>query len=601
MATVAEALLQRLNEWDVDRIYGYPGDGINGIHDAQESMGEEAPPFIQARHEEEAAFMASAHGKWTGEPGVALATSGPGAIHLLNGLYDAKLDRSPVVAIVGQQAATSRGGSYQQEVDLHTLYKDVASDYLVEVTTPEQIPMVVDRAFRTAMGRRCVTGLIIPADVQEAEYVDPPHEFKMVPGSLGFEQPHIVPPDDQLDEAADILNEGERVAILVGQGAAGAVEEVKQVAERLDAGVAKALLGKDVLPDDLPYVTGPIGLLGSKPTWDMMMNCDTLLMVGSNVPYSQFLPEWGQARGIQIDISPHNIGLRYPFETNLVGDAADTLAALLPRLDDGADGSWREKIELAVDEWWEVLEARAGREGDPVNPQFAFWKLSERLPDDVIISADSGSGTNWFARDLQVGEDMRASLSGTLASMGPAVPYALAAKFCHPERVAVACVGDGAMQMIGNNALITAAKYWRQWEDPRMIVFVLNNGDLNQVTWEMRAMGGFPMVTETQQLPDFPFAEYAELLDLKGIRVEDRDDVADAWDEAFAADRPVVYELMADPDIPPIPPHVKSQQVRSMTKAILSGDERTRDVIRQGIKEEAAGIFEGLASQRDDT
>ncbi|MDP8960701.1 MAG: thiamine pyrophosphate-requiring protein, partial [Actinomycetota bacterium] len=460
MATVAEALLECLTEWDVQRIYGYPGDGINGIHDAQESMGDQAPPFIQARHEEEAAFMAAAHGKWTGEPGVCMATSGPGAIHLLNGLYDAKLDRSPVVAIVGQQAATAMGGSYQQEVDLNSLFKDVCSDYLVTVSTPQQIPMVVDRAFRTAKGRMAPTCIIIHADVQEQEYVDPPHEFKMVPGSRGYTKPRIIPPEAQLEEAARILNEGERVAILIGQGAAGAADEVPEAAERLGAGVAKALLGKDVLPDTLPYVTGSIGLLGTKPSWDMMMNCDTLLMIGSNLPYSHFLPEWGQARGVQIDISAHNIGLRYPMDVNLIGDAKDTLSALLPKLQQRSDRSWRHEIEQGVADWWKVVEARAHQEGHPVNPQFAFWELNKRLPDDVIITADSGSGTNWFARDLQIRKGMRASLSGTLATMGPAVPYAEAAKWCYPDRPVIACVGDGAMQMIGINALISIAKYW---------------------------------------------------------------------------------------------------------------------------------------------
>lgn len=307
--------------------------------------------------------MAAAHGKWTGEPGVCMATSGPGAIHLLNGLYDAKLDRSPVVAIVGQQAATAMGGSYQQEVDLNSLFNDVCSDYLVTVSKPLQLPMV-DRAFRTAKGRMAPTCIIIHADVQEEEYVDPPHEFKMVPGSRGYAKPRITPPDDKLDEAARILNDGERVAILIGQGARGAAGEVKQAADKLGAGVAKALLGKDVLPDTLAYVTGSIGLLGTKPSWDMMIGCDTLLMIGSNLPYSQFLPEWGQAKGVQIDISAHNIGLRYPVDVNLVGDAwpewplssAETPEAETPAPVAAEGESERQQRQHSRPDGWVALE-----------------------------------------------------------------------------------------------------------------------------------------------------------------------------------------------------------------------------------------------------
>ena len=585
--TVADALLERLREWQVERIYGYPGDGINGIHAAMGRAYDEGrgPDFVQSRHEELAAFMASAHAKWTGEVGVCMATSGPGAIHLLNGLYDAKLDRQPVLFIVGQQAATSIGGSYQQETDLHTTLKDVASDYLVTITEPEQIPFTIDRAMRTAMSRRAPVGLIIPADIQTKEYVNPPHAFKIVPGSLGVAEPEITPPDDELDRAAELINQGSRVGILIGQGARRAADEVEQLAEITGGGVAKALLGKDVLPDDLPYVTGPIGLLGSKPSWTLMNECDTFIMIGSNIPYSQFLPDWGQAKGIQIDIDAHNIGLRYPMDVNLVGDAKLTLAKLLPKLERTDDRSWRKKIETEVEEWWQLVAERAHVDGDPVNPQRIFYELSPKLPDNVIISADSGSGTNWFARDLKMRRGMRASLSGTLATMGPAVPYTIAAKFTHPDRPALACVGDGAMQMNGINGLITISKYWQRWEDPRCVIFVLNNGDLNQVTWEMRAMGGFPKVEETQNLPNFDFAGYAEMLGLKGIKIEKVDDVVPAWDEAWSADRPVVVEAMVDPDIPPIPPHVEPDEVEALSQALLGGDPDTLGIVQEGAKE----------------
>ncbi len=595
--TVADALLQRLHEWDVPRIYGFPGDGINGIHAAMSRReGDEAIPFVQARHEELSAFMASAHAKWTGQVGVCMATSGPGAIHLLNGLYDAKLDHQPVLAIVGDQAATAKGGSYQQEVDLKTLFKDVASDYCVEVTQPEQLPFVVDRAFRTALSRRAPVAIIIPADVQTKEYVNPPHAFKIVPGSLGVEEPEIVPNGDAIQQAADIINSGKKVGILVGAGARRAADEVKQLADLTGGGVAKALLGKDVLPDDLPYVTGPIGLLGSKPSWKLMQECDVFLMIGSSFPYSQFLPEWGAAKGIQIDIDAHNIGLRYPMDLNLVGDAKLTLERLLPKLERKEDRSWREEIESEVREWWTLVEERAHVSADPVNPQRVFWELSSRLPDDVIISADSGSGTNWFARDLKIREGMRASLSGTLATMGPAVPYTIAAKFCHPDRPAIACVGDGAMQMNGINGLITIAKYWKTWQDPRCIIFVLNNGDLNQVTWEMRAMGGFPKLEETQDLPDFDYAQYARMLGLEGIKVEKEDQIADAWDRAWKADRPVVLEAVVDPDVPPIPPHVNPDEVTSLAKAILGHDPDTLGFAEKGAKEVAQDVISKFTS-----
>jgi pyruvate dehydrogenase (quinone) len=591
--TVADALLQRLKEWGVERIYGYPGDGINGIHAAQGRREEDgtAIPFVQARHEELAAFMATGDAKWSGNVGVCLATSGPGAIHLLNGLYDAKLDRQPVLAIVGAQATTAQGGSFQQEVDLKTLFKDVSSDYLVEVTDPRQLPMVVDRAFRTALSRRSPVTIIIPNNVQTMDYESPPHEFKMVPGSLGVNAPRITPPRDAIERAADILNQGERVAVLVGQGARGAADRVAELAELTGAGVAKALLGKDVLPDDLPYVTGPIGLLGSKPSWTLMQECDTLLMIGSSFPYSQFLPEWGQARGIQIDIDAHNIGLRYPMEENLVGDARLTLEELLPLVRRKEDRSWRETIEAEVREWWTLVEERAHLSADPINPQRVFWELSSRLPDDVIISADSGSGTNWFARDLKMRTGMRASLSGTLATMGPAVPYTIAAKFSHPDRPALACVGDGAMQMNGINGLITIAKYWQEWSDPRCVVLVLSNGDLNQVTWEMRAMGGFPKLESTQNLPAFDFAAYGRMLGLEGIKIEKEEEIGDAWDRAWRADRPVVVEAVVDPDVPPIPPHIELDEVTSLAKAILGGDPDTMGFAQTGAKQALQDIL----------
>ncbi len=590
---VADHLLHRLTDWGISRIYGYPGDGINGLMGGLDRASDRLE-LVHSRHEEMSAFMACAHAKFTGEVGVCMATSGPGAIHLLNGLYDAKLDHQPVLAIVGQQAQQGLGGSYQQEVDLVSLFKDVAHEYVHMATDPAQIRHLVDRAVRTALSERTVTCLILPNDLQEEKAVEEaPREHGTVHSGVGWNPPRIVPEDADLRRAADVLNAGERVAILVGQGALHAADELEEVAELLGAGVAKALLGKAVLPDALPYVTGSIGLLGTRPSSDMMLGCDTLLMVGSSFPYSEFLPEEGEARGVQIDIDGRMIGIRYPMEENLVGDSAQTLRALIPLLERKTDRSWREEIEKGVAEWWKVLEARAMKDADPLNPQRVFWELSPRLPENCIISADSGSAANWFARDLKIRKGMKASLSGTLATMGPGVPYAIAAKFTHPDRVAIALVGDGAMQMNGLSELITVADSWKKWSDPRLIVLVLNNGDLNQVTWEQRAQMGDPKFEAAQKVPDFPYARYAELLGLKGIRVDSPDNVGDAWDQALAADRPVVLEAITDPEVPPLPPHIKLEQAKAITSSLLKGDPDARGIIRQTLRDKVAELVPG--------
>jgi pyruvate dehydrogenase (quinone) len=535
--------------------------------------------------------MACGHAKWTGELGVCLATSGPGAIHLLNGLYDAKLDHQPVLAIVGQQALPALGGEYQQEVDLVTLFKDVAHEYVHMASDPAQIRHLIDRGCRIALAERTVTCVIVPNDVASDKAVPaPPHKHATIHSSVGYTRPRVMPHDGDLERAAQILNDGEKVAMLVGQGARGATDEVIETAEVLGAGVAKALLGKDVLPDDLPFVTGAIGLLGTKPSYDLMMGCDTLLVVGSSFPYSEFLPEEGKAHGVQIDIDARLIGLRYPMDAQLVGDAKETLHALLPRLERKSDRSWREQVEKNVRGWWELMESRAMEDADPINPQRVFWELSSRLPDNCILSADSGSSANWFARDLKLRRGMLASLSGTLATMGPGVPYAIAAKFAHPDRVAIALVGDGSMQMNGLNELITVAKYWRRWSDPRLVVLVLNNRDLNQVTWEQRALEGDPKYPATQEIPDFPYAQYAELIGLAGRRIDDPSEIADAWDEALRSDRPFVLEAVTDPEVPPLPPHISLQQAKHFTEAALKDPDRGA-VIRHSVQQLARGIL----------
>jgi pyruvate dehydrogenase (quinone) len=591
--TVSDFFWSRLSKWGIRRVFGYPGDGINGLIGAL-ARAEDRFDFVQVRHEEMSAFMACAHAKFTGEVGVCLATSGPGAIHLLNGLYDAQLDHQPVVAIIGQQARAALGGHYQQEVDLISLFKDVAGDYVHMASSPAQVRHLVDRAVRIAKAERTVTCIILPNDVQEMDAVDkPPQKHGTIHSGIGYSAPVTVPAEAELRRAADILNAGEKVAILIGAGALHAGNEVAAVADRLGAGVAKALLGKAALPDDLPFVTGSIGLLGTRPSYEMMMGCDTLFMIGSRFPYSEFLPPEGQARGVQIDLDPKMVSIRYPMEVNLIGDSATTLSALLPLLEQKTDRSWREQIEKGVAEWWEVLEARAMTSADPINPQRVFWELSPRLPDGCILTADSGSGTNWYARDVKIRPGMMASLSGTLATMGPAVPYAIAAKFAYPDRPVVAMVGDGAMQMNGINELITIAKYWKKWANPQLVVLVLANHDLNQVTWEMRAQAGDPKFEASQEVPSFPFAKYAELLDLKGIYVDNPDDIGRAWEEAFAADRPVVLEVVTDPNVPPLPPHISLKNAKALMSTLLSGDPEEASVIKQTIKQVASDYLPG--------
>lgn len=591
--TVSDQVLQRLHEWGVRRIYGYPGDGINGLMGALDRCTDRID-FIQARHEELAAFMATAHAKFTGEVGVCMATSGPGAIHLLNGLYDAKADHQPVVAIVGQQARAALGGDYQQEVDLLSLFKDVAHEYVHMATVPAQIRHLVDRAMRIARDQRTVTCVILPNDLQELKAEpDPPREHGTIHSGIGLTAKRVLPAQADLQAAADVLNAGERVAILAGAGALHATDELIAVADTLGAGIAKALLGKMAVPDDLPYVTGSIGLLGTVPSWDMMNGCDTLLMVGSSFPYSEFLPKEGQARGVQIDSDGRKLSLRYPMEVNLVGDSRLTLQALLPLLKPKTGRAWRDKIEAGVRQWWQVLEQRAMNEGKPINPQRVFWELSPRLPANAILTCDSGTCAAWYARDLQARRGMMGSLSGGLATMCPAVPYATAAKFAYPDRPVVALVGDGAMQMLGLNALVTIAHQWRRWSDPRLVVMVLHNSDLNMVTWEQRVGAGDPKFEASQALPAFPFAQYAQMLGLHGLRVDHPDAIAGAWEQALAADRPVLLEMVTDANVPPLPPHVTWKQARHYAKALLHGDPEALQTVMASMREAWDGLTAG--------
>jgi pyruvate dehydrogenase (quinone) len=424
-------------------------------------------------------------------------------------------------------------------------------------------------------------------------YEDPPRRHGAVLSGVGYSKPKVVPYEADLRRAAEVLNAGNKVAILVGAGALEATEEVIATAQKLAAGVAKALLGKAALPDDLPWVTGSIGYLGTEPSYDMMMACDTLLIVGSGFPYTEFLPKEGNARCVQIDIDPGMLSIRFPAEVNLHGDTAETLRALLPLLEQKTATAWRERIETHVADWWKTMENRALQPAHPINPQRVAWELSPRLPERAIITSDSGSCANWYARDLKIRRGQKCSLSGGLSSMGAAVPYAIAAKFAHPERPVIALVGDGAMQMNNMAELITVAKYWHRWSNPTWIVCVFNNEDLNQVTWEQRVMEGDPKFDATQQIPNVPYHKFGELIGLKGIFCDQADRVAAAWEEALASDRPVVLEFKTDPEVPPLPSHITLEEARKFASTALSGDPRGGRMIVGALRQMLSRILPG--------
>jgi pyruvate dehydrogenase (quinone) len=585
---VGDFVVERLQAWGVRRIYGYPGDGINGVIGAlQRAKNIE---FIQVRHEEMAAFMAVAHAKFTGELGVCLSTGGPGATHLITGLYDGKLDHAPVLAICGQAEGTVRGASYQQELNLDRMFADVAG-FVQEASSPAQVRHLLDRCVRVAKAHNAPSVIILPKDIQDEEYVEPAVAHGFTRSGVGYSRPKIVPEDSDLTKAAEILNAGKKVAILVGAGARGTAPLLIEMATLLGAGVAKALLGKDVLPDDLPFVTGAIGLLGTEPSWDLMQGCDTLLMVGTGFPWSEFLPKDGAARAVQIDIEASMLSLRYPADVNLHGDAAATLKALLPLIRRKDDREWSKKIESNMAAWWEKLEGRAKADANPVNPQRVVWEMSPLLPTNAIVTSDSGSCANWYARDYRVQQGQSSSLSGGLASMGAAVPYAIGAKFAHPDRPVIALVGDGAMQMNNMAELITVQKYWKRWIDPRWIVCVFNNQDLNEVTWEQRVMEGNPKFEASQDIPDFAYAKFGEMLGFRGIFVDSPDRLAPAWQEALSCDRPVVLEVKTDPEVAPLPPHVTFKEARSFMSAMAKGDRGAGRVIGDTARQVVDGLF----------
>ncbi|APX01824.1 thiamine pyrophosphate-requiring protein [Arthrobacter sp. QXT-31] len=617
---VADVMVERLKAWGVNRVFGYSGDGINGFMGALrrsaeggngtegssgtgfssagvESTGVE---FVQARHEETAAFMAVGHAKYTGQVGVVTSTQGPGAVHLLNGLYDAKLDSVPVVAIIGQQSRTVLGSAYMQEIDLLTLFKDVAAQFAQMVSTPEQLPMVLDRAFRTALETRTPCVVIVPHDIQSAPAPELEQKHGIVVTAPEWQPARVLPHEDDLGRAAEVLRAGSKVAFLVGQGAKNAQAEVLALAEQLDAGITTSLLGKPYMDETLPFAAGTMGHLGSTASAHLMGNCDTLLIIGSNDPWTEFYPKPGAARAVQVDIDGRKVGNRYPIEVGLVGDAAQTLGRLADLLKDAdaqpagqpwteARKQWRAEGEEQVRSWRSLSEERSRVPASPVNPELVVRELSGRLPGNAQVSVDVGSCVYWYARQLVLPPGVPAHLSGTLASMGCSVPYGLAAKLASPDRPVVALAGDGAMQMAGIAELVTVAHRWRQWADPRFVVCVFNNRDLAEVTWEQRENESEPRFPASQEIPDFPYAGYAELLGLTGIRVDSPEQLAGAWDRALAAERPAVIEVLTDPDVPLLPPFPAGAEKLEDLRSALSEE--------GGSGEGAAALLETYARQ----
>ncbi|MBM9466103.1 thiamine pyrophosphate-requiring protein [Nakamurella leprariae] len=589
---VADLIVERLERWGVDRVFGYSGDGVNALMGALRRAADRIE-FVQARHEENAAFMAVGHAKYTGRVGVVTSTQGPGAVHLLNGLYDAKLDGVPVVAIVGQQNTSVLGSAYMQEIDLLGLVKDVAAQFAQQVSTAEQLPMVLDRAFRAALATGSPAVVIVPHDVQQQPAPEPAQEHGVVTTAPEWRRSQVLPFDADLQAAADVLDAGERVALLVGQGARHARDEVIAVAERLGAGIATSLLGKPFVDESLPFVVGTMGHLGTTASAHLLGHCDTLLIVGSNDPWTEFYPPPGAARAVQIDLDGRNVGNRYPIEVGLVGDAAATLAALLPRLRERTDRGWRDDVERHVRDWHALVEIRALTPADPVNPERVVWELNRRLPADAQVAVDVGSCVYWYARQLQLPAGVPAHLSGTLASMGCSVPYGIAAKLHRPDRPLVALTGDGAMQMTGLAELVTVARMWPRWSDPRFVVCVLHNGDLAEVSWEQREMEGDPRFADSQDLPAFPYAAYADLLGLRGIRVDDPERLGAAWDAALTADRPVVLEVLTDPAVPLLPPFpagaAKLEQMRTGLQQEGAAGRHAAELLETYAAQEGAG------------
>jgi pyruvate dehydrogenase (quinone)/pyruvate oxidase len=568
--TAADVLIDTIHDWGVDVVFGMPGDGINGIMEALRTR-QDRVRFVQVRHEEAAAFMACAHAKFTGRLGVCLATSGPGAVHLLNGLYDAKLDQAPVLAITGMPYHDLISTHTQQDVETDHLFRDVAK-YSARIMGPAHVENVADLACRTALAWRGVAHIAFPVDVQEREVDRKNASKRNVPGhtSNAFARGARLPDEADLARAAHVLNAGKKVAILAGQGALGATDQLERTADTLAAPVAKALLGKAALPDDSPYTTGAIGLLGTRPSQEVMEECDTLLLVGTSFPYIEFLPRPGQARAVQIDLDAMRIGLRHPVEVGLVGDSARTLGALLPRLERKRDRGFLESARKAMKSWNELMLERATRRDSPMKPQVVAWELGQRLRDDAVVACDSGTIATWWARHIPARRGQIHSLSGTLASMANGFPYAIAAQLAYPERQCVAFVGDGGFSMLMAE-FVNCVKY----RLPVKVV-VIKNDTLGQIKWEQMVFLGNPEYGCDLQPIDF--AAFARACGGTGFAVDDAGRCGSVVEEFLATPGPAILEATVDPFEPPLPGKVTVEQATKFAQSLLRG-EPNRDKI----------------------
>ena len=583
MATnVSDFVVQRIKEWGVDRIFGYPGDGSGEFDGAlgRADRKDEGLKYVRPTHEEICSFMATAYAKFTGRIGVCASTSSPGAFHMLNGLYDAKMDNQPVVAIIGQQGLAALGTFNQQESNLERALADVAV-YVQTVVSPEQAQAVVDTAFRTARVHLGPAVVILPHDVQGMEMPELKPENWVSRSSAVAPSLAVTPPQDEIRKAAQIINEGSKVTFLVGHGANGASDEVVKAAELCGAGIITTLRAKQVVSSDVPYHSQQLGLLGSRPSEDQIGDCDTLVLLGTNYPYGQYMPKTGQARAIQVDLKPEQMGLRYPTEVNLWGDVQATLQALIPHLEAKTDKSWQDSVVEAMKEWENEMAAQAEvTYKDGVNPRRVYHELNKRLPPKAVVTCDAGSTADWHGHHIRLREGMLGDLSGRLASMLAAMPYATAAKFAHPERTVVCTIGDGAFQMLGMNELITVKKYMQEWDNPQLIVVVLHNDDLNQVSWEMRTEDGNPMWTGSQDVESVDYAGWAELLGFEAVRVKTDDEVAAAMDKAFTHRGVTLIDAYTSKNVPPLPPHVPFGIAKKTGTAFLKGDPNEKDAIR---------------------
>ncbi|HWB86709.1 MAG TPA: thiamine pyrophosphate-dependent enzyme [Bryobacteraceae bacterium] len=575
--TTADLLIERLSEWKVDTIFGFPGDGVNGIFEALR-IHQDKIRFIQVRHEEAAAFAACGYAKYTGRLGVCLATSGPGGIHLLNGLYDAKCDGQPVLAITGHTFHDLIGTHYQQDVDLDKLFMDVAA-YNQRVTGPDHVVNVVDEAIKTALSQRTVVHITIPKDIQDWKS-DSKRSRANIPEHSAdlFAAARPIPPQSSLMEAAALINQGSKVAILVGRGCLDARQEVLDLAKAVAGPVIKALLGKGVVPDRNPYTTGGVGLLGTAPSQEALQECDTLIIAGSGFPYLEFYPKPGKAKAVQIDVNPTRIGLRYPVEVGLVGDCKSVLRALLPMIQTKTDQTFIETARNRMQNWYQAMAQRAQRTETPMKPQVVTYELNKLLKPDAIVSTDSGTIATWAARYIDVRDEMQFSLSGSLATMANGLPYSIGAAIAYPNRQVVCIVGDGGLTMLMGE-IATLVKYHLNVK-----VIVVKNNTLGQIKWEQMVLEGNPQFGV--DLHPIDFAGFAMNCGAAGFTVEHPEDMAPTLRRALEHDGPALVQAVVDPNEPPMPGSVNTDQALKFTEALLRGQKEGWKILKTVLKEQ---------------